>query len=157
MDAITFLKDEHKAVAKLLRELGGLGDRALVRRKKLTDQVVEALSKHIAIEEAIFYPRVREEVDGTDDDILESLEEHHLVKWTLEELRHLEPSDERFDAKVTVLTELVRHHVEEEETGWFPKVRKAIGRRELAEIGAQLQAARAKASAKPLPERVAGR
>ncbi len=157
MDAITFLKDEHKVAAKLLRELGDLGDRALVRRKKLTGQVVEALSKHVAIEEAIFYPRVRDEVAGTADDILESLEEHHIVKWTLEELRHLDPADERFGAKVTVLTELVRHHVEEEETGWFPKVRKAIGRRELAEIGAEMQAARAKAPSKPLPEHVAGR
>jgi hypothetical protein len=31
---------------------------------------------------------------------LESLEEHHVVKWLLSELEDVNPEDERFDAKV---------------------------------------------------------
>ena len=71
----------------------------------------------------MFYPAVREEVPKLEDDILESLEEHHVLKWTLEEISAIGVDDERYDAKVTVMMEQVRHHVEEEETDWFPKVR----------------------------------
>ena len=64
--------------------------------------------------------------------MLESVEEHHVVAWLLSELRTLDPADETFDAKVTVLIENVRHHVEEEEQEWFPEVRKALGRNRLS-------------------------
>ena len=63
--------------------------------------------------------------------MLEAIEEHHIVKWVLSELESLSPQDERYDAKVTVLIENVRHHVEEEEKEFFPAVRKALGRKQL--------------------------
>ena len=75
---------------------------------------------------------MRAEVPDLEDDILESLEEHHGVKWTCLELTKMEPSDERYDAKVIVLSEHVNHHVKEEEDEWFPKVRDAMGRKRLA-------------------------
>ncbi|GAA3159963.1 hypothetical protein GCM10020001_100080 [Nonomuraea salmonea] len=56
----------------------------------------------------------------TDDHVLESVEEHHVVVWMLSELKKLDPADEHYDAKMTVLMENVRHHVEEEEQEWFP-------------------------------------
>ena len=49
--------------------------------------------------------------------------------------RDLDPRDERFDAKVTVLIENVRHHVEEEESEFFPKVRDELGRNDLQDAG----------------------
>lgn len=64
----------------------------------------------------------------TKDHVLESVEEHHVVLWMLSELKGLDATDERFDAKMTVLMENVRHHVEEEEQEWFPDVRKTMGR-----------------------------
>jgi hypothetical protein len=84
--------------------------------------------------------------------VLESLEEHHVVKWMLNELEHLEPTDERFDAKVTVLIENVRHHVEEEETEFFPEVRDALGRKTLGEIGDLLEKAKKIAPTHPHPK-----
>ena len=95
-------------------------------RAKIIDEAIKALSIHAAIEEQVFYPAVREEVPKLEDDILESLEEHHVLKWTLEEIAAIGVDDERYDAKVTVMMEQVRHHVEEEETDWFPKVRAAL-------------------------------
>ena len=80
---------------------------------------------------------------ATGDIALESLEEHHIVKWVLSELDGMEPTDERFDAKVTVLIENVRHHVDEEETEYFPKVRDELGRTALGDLGEAMVAAKA--------------
>jgi iron-sulfur cluster repair protein YtfE (RIC family) len=61
----------------------------------------------------------------------------------------MDPTDERFDAKTTVLIENVRHHMDEEEQEWFPKVREGLGRKALQEIGEELLAAKQKAPTKP--------
>ncbi len=135
MDAITLLKDDHHTVEALFKRFEKAGDRAYTQKRELVDRIIEELSKHAAVEEQLFYPVTRATVPGTDDVVLESIEEHHIVKWELAELEKLDPHDERFDAKVTVLIENVRHHVKEEETEYFPKVRDELGRRALAELG----------------------
>ena len=65
------------------------------------------------------------------------------------ELAALAPGAERFDAKTTVLIETVTHHIEEEENEWFPQVRAGLSRKQLQEIGARLEEARAKAPRSP--------
>ena len=85
--------------------------------------MIVALSVHAAIEEQVFYPEVRRAAPSLDDEVLEALEERHIVKWTLAELDSMTPKDERSQAKVTVLVESVRHHVREEERDLFPQVR----------------------------------
>ncbi len=85
------------------------------------------------------------------DEILESLEEHHVAKWLCAELEGMEPSAERYSAKVTVLIENVRHHVREEESGLFPQVRKVLTRARLDELGQQLAAAKESAPRRPHP------
>ena len=82
------------------------------------------------------------EVDDQDDEVLEAVEEHHVVKILIAELRELDPSDETYKAKATVLMENVRHHIEEEEGEMFPAVRSALGRKRLQEIGARMDSAR---------------
>jgi hemerythrin superfamily protein len=118
----------------------------------VVDQIIAELSTHAAIEEQHFYPAVRAAAPDIEDDVLEGLEEHHVVKWTLSELENLAPTEERFDAKVTVLIESVRHHVEEEEGEMFPKVREAIGRKELRELGETLEKAKGIAPKRPHPK-----
>ena len=128
MDAITLLKNDHKTVKALFKRYENAGRGALVEKREIVDLIIEELSRHAAIEEQLFYPVARLTVPDTDDIALESIEEHHIVKWLLSELEHTDPTDERFDAKVTVLIEQVRHHVEEEEHDFFPKVRNELGR-----------------------------
>jgi hypothetical protein len=99
----------------------------------------------------VFYPVARATVPDTEDVALESLEEHHIVKWLLSELEGLDPTDERFDAKVTVLIENVRHHVEEEEGEFFPKVRNELGRKALADLGEAMTDAKKSAPTHPHP------
>ncbi|WP_328981198.1 hemerythrin domain-containing protein [Streptomyces mirabilis] len=150
MDGIVLLKEDHKTVEKLFKQLEKAGTNAHAEKRKIADQVIEELTTHTWIEEKIFYPAAREADPDTKDDVLESVEEHHVVLWMLSELKDLDPADERFDAKMTVLMENVRHHVEEEEKEWFPDVRKAMGRNRLTELGEQMEAAKKKAPGDPL-------
>ncbi|MEU3504052.1 hemerythrin domain-containing protein [Streptomyces hundungensis] len=150
MDGIVLLKEDHKTVEKLFKEFEKAGDNAHAEKRKIADRVIEELTTHTWIEEKIFYPAAREAAPDTKDQALESVEEHHVVLWMLSELRDLDPSDERFDAKMTVLMENVRHHVEEEEKDWFPELRKAMGRNRLTELGEEMEAAKKKAPASPL-------
>jgi len=151
MDAITLLKNDHKTVEDLFKRYEKAGDRAYVEKRAIVDRIIEELSVHAAIEEQFFYPVVRATVPETNDLALEALEEHHIVKWVLDELVDLSPEDERFDAKVTVLMENVRHHVGEEEDDLFPMVRDELGRNALTDLGDALEAARKTAPTRPHP------
>lgn len=151
MDAITLLKKDHKTVEQLFKRFEQAGDRAYVEKRQIVDRIIEELSVHAAIEEQLFYPAARAEVPETEGDALESMEEHHIVKWQLAELEKLDPRDERFDAKVTVLIENVRHHVDEEENEFFPKVREELGRNDLGDLGDAMDQARATAPTHPHP------
>ncbi|MEX0168307.1 hemerythrin domain-containing protein [Streptomyces sp. LMG1-1-1.1] len=150
MDGIVLLREDHKNVEKLFKEFERAGDDALSEKGDIARQVVRELTTHAWIEEKVFYPAAREAAPETTDHVLESVEEHHAVLWMLSELDGLDPSDERFDAKMTVLMENVRHHVEEEEQDWFPDVRKAMGRNRLRELGERMEAARKDAPESPL-------
>ncbi|MFE2485124.1 hemerythrin domain-containing protein [Streptomyces mirabilis] len=150
MDGIVLLKEDHKTVEKLFKQFEKADGGAHGEKRKIADQVIEELTTHTWIEEKIFYPAAREADPDTKDDVLESVEEHHVALWMLSELKDLDPADERFDAKMTVLMENVRHHVEEEEKEWFPNVRKAMGRNRLTELGEQMEAAKKTAPGEPL-------
>jgi hemerythrin superfamily protein len=152
VDAITLLKDDHKTVEGLFKRFEQAGDRAYASKRKLVDRMIHELAVHASIEEQLFYPAARERVANAQDVVLESLEEHHIVKWTLSELEKMDPQDERFDAKVTVLIESVRHHVKEEEKDMFPKIRKAMGTADLKELGQRMAAAKKTAPIRPHPK-----
>lgn len=151
-DAITTLRDDHKRVEKLFKQFEKLekNDGSAAQKRKVVEQIIEELSIHAAVEEQVFYPAVRE-LEDVGDVVLEGLEEHHIVKWTLSELDGMKGDEERFDAKVKVLMESVRHHVEEEESEMFPKVREAMGRKPLIELCETMEKARKAAPTKPHP------
>ena len=145
------LKDDHRTVEKLFKRFEEAGDRAFVEKRNVVDRIIEELSVHAAVEEQLFYPVTRATVPAVEDVALESLEEHHIVKWVLSELEDMDPQDERFDAKVTVLIENVRHHVEEEEDEYFPEVRDELGRKALTELGDAMASAKETAPTRPHP------
>ncbi|GAC1374415.1 MAG: hypothetical protein NVSMB4_01900 [Acidimicrobiales bacterium] len=151
MDAISLLKDDHKTVERLFKQFEKAGDAAYVEKRAIVDRIIEELSVHAAIEEMLFYPVARATVPGTEDVALESLEEHHIVKWVLSELESMPAEAERFDAKVTVLIENVRHHVEEEENEFFPMVRDELGRSALSDLGDAMNEAKKTAPTHPHP------
>jgi hemerythrin superfamily protein len=151
MDAISLLKDDHQTVERLFKRFEKTSDRATVERRRIVDEIIKELSIHAEIEETIFYPAVRQAVPPSEEMVLESLEEHHVVKWVLSELEGMAPDAERFEAKVTVLIENVRHHVEEEESDLFPKVRRALTRTALDNMGEAMARAKTIAPTRPHP------
>ena len=148
-DAIVLLKDDHKEIRKVFRDFESAGEDATERKGTLVEKMIELLTQHTYIENEVMYPRVRELLPDLEDDVLESYEEHHVADVLVMELSGMKPTDERFDAKTTVLIENVRHHMDEEEEDWFPKVRDGLGRNALQEIGEELLAAKKKAPTKP--------
>ena len=148
-DAIVLLKEEHKKILKTFTEFEDAGEKAYATKGRLVDRMIELLTAHTYIENEIMYPRVRELLPELEDDVLESYEEHHVADVLIVELPGMKPDAERFTAKTTVLIENVRHHIEEEEQEWFPQVREGLSRKQLQEIGAEMEAKRKKAPKKP--------
>lgn len=151
MDAIALLKADHETVEGLFKKFEEHTDRAHKTRESLVEKMIEELSIHAAIEEQLFYPAARRAVPDAESEVLEGLEEHNIVKWTLAALDGLDPEDERFVARVTVLMENVRHHVEEEEGDLFPKIEKAMSAEELTDLGEHLKDAKKLAPTHPHP------
>jgi len=148
-DAIVMLKEDHQEILRAFREFEQAGENAHRAQEKAVDRIIELLTVHTYLENEVMYPRVRELVPDLEDDILESYEEHHVADLLVVELAGLKPENERFAAKTTVLIENVRHHIGEEEDEWFPKVREALGRKVLQEIGEEMAAARPTAPRRP--------
>ena len=91
---------------------------------------------HTTIEEEILYPAAREAMDDTD--LLDEADvEHASAKQLIQDLETMQPGDDHYDAKVTVLGEYIRHHVKEEQNEMFPKIRKT--NLDLKELGARLR------------------
>ena len=148
-DAIVMLKDDHKLIRRTFKDFENAGDEAFKTKGKLVDRMIELLTVHTYIENEVMYPRVRALLPELEDDVLESYEEHHVADVLVVELAAMKPDAERFTAKTTVLIENVRHHIEEEEQEWFPKVREGLGRNVLQDIGAEMIEARKHAPKRP--------
>ena len=148
-DAIVLLKQDHKEIRKVFRDFQKAGPNAKATKGRLVNKMLELLTVHTYVENECVYPATRDRVPDVEDHILESYEEHHVADVLCMELAVMSPGDERFDAKTNVLIENVTHHIEEEESEWFPKVRAALGRKELQELGEQIIELKKKAPRSP--------
>lgn len=110
-DAIALLKADHRKVEDLFAKFDRARDKN--RKKALAEQACLELSVHAKIEEDIFYPACKGEVD--DDLWHEAQVEHDGAKVLIREIEAGGPDDEFYEAKVTVLSEMIKHHVKEEE------------------------------------------
>jgi hemerythrin-like domain-containing protein len=133
------LKNDHKKVKELFRQYEVVGERAYQKEKSLAEDVFTELEVHTTTEEELFYPAMKRTTDqGGKDLVAEAIEEHHVVTTLMEELKSLDPKDERYDAKLTVLMENVEHHIEEEEEEMFPEAEEVLGDR-LERLSQQMQ------------------
>ena len=135
MDVLKFLEDEHDEVKQVFKKLEQAEGASATR---LWNQLKSMLTLHEELEETYFYPQLKEE-KKTEDLVLESYEEHHVMDVLIEEISQLEPSAENWEAKIKVLQENTEHHIEEEEGSMFPKVRKIWDTRKREEVGRQMQ------------------
>jgi hemerythrin superfamily protein len=136
-DAIALLKADHREVEGWFEQFEKA--RSANRKQELAQKICMALTVHTMIEEEIFYPAFLEATD--EQDLHHEAEvEHAGAKNLIAQIVASGPDDEYYDAKVSVLSEMIKHHVKEEEQrdGMFAKARQA--EMDLRELGAQLQA-----------------
>jgi hemerythrin-like domain-containing protein len=124
-DAVAMLTAEHREVKQLFDQFEQLSDRAKATKKKLADQICNALILHTTIEEEIFYPALRAASKEAGDKLDEAIVEHASAKDLIAQIQEIDPEDELYDAKVKVLSEQVEHHVQEEEKEMFPMAKKS--------------------------------
>jgi hemerythrin superfamily protein len=124
-DAVALLKADHRKVEQLFAQYEKA--KASTRKKALAQQICLELSVHTKIEEDVFYPGCRE--DGVDEDLMnEAYVEHDGAKVLVAEIEAGTPDDQYYDAKVKVLSEMIKHHVKEEEKkagNMFARAKKA--------------------------------
>jgi len=124
MDAVELLKADHRKVEDLFESFEKA--RTPDRKEKLVKQICTELTVHTMIEEEIFYPACTGEIE--DDTVDEAYVEHDGAKVLISELLKSDTDNEFYDAKVTVLSEMIKHHVKEEEQrneGMFAQAKKA--------------------------------
>jgi hypothetical protein len=136
MNPVDLLKKQHKEVKGLFKKIEKTENAR--ERRELMEQIATALEGHTTIEEEMFYPAIRDVgTKKAEEMVSEAFEEHHVVKLVLAELPSVDPADERFEAKMTVLSELIEHHVDEEEEEMF-KLAKKIDEDDLDDLGERM-------------------
>jgi hemerythrin superfamily protein len=141
MSILNLLKEDHKEVSDLLDQMVETTERAAKKRQQLFDQMKTALMAHSHAEDAVFYQPLLKEGDDPDA-LLEAEVEHQVVERLLMDIEQTDPTDEKWLAKVTVLQELIDHHVEEEESEIFKAARKTFDKKQLDAMGEAFEAAK---------------
>jgi hemerythrin superfamily protein len=137
IDALELLTEQHDEVDELFSRIEDSNDTD--EKEELFRELADKIAAHATIEEKIFYPGVMS--DETCELLLESTEEHLAVKRVLADLLALDADDDRFDAKLTVLKEHIRHHArDEEEDKLFPILRRQLSADTLAGLGNEMLA-----------------
>ena len=141
MNALDLLIADHNRVRGLFSRFQAAVDADHTdEAATLAADIFRELEVHTTIEEQTFYPRVHDVTEEVGEVVDEGLEEHHVVRLLMEEIAQLEPSDDQWKAKMTVLVESVEHHAGEEESELFPTVRGAMAADDLNQLGTDLEA-----------------
>jgi hemerythrin superfamily protein len=137
LDAVALLKADHRQVEEWFEQFAK--SRSGAKKQQLAADICAALTVHAQIEEEIFYPAFFEATDDKDMHH-EAMVEHEGAKRLIAELEGMKAEDDYFDARVTVLSEMIKHHVKEEEQpgGMFAEAKKS--KMDLKALGEQLSA-----------------
>jgi hemerythrin superfamily protein len=143
MDVTELLHQDHMKVSELFFQFSKSEDEA--EKEDLVKQILTELHVHAKVEEEVVYPAVEEDAEL----VGEAEVAHKMVKYLMAELSEMTGDDEELDSKVTVLCELVKHHVREEEKEMFKKLRESGA--DLEELAEQVQSRKEELMAEPLP------
>jgi hypothetical protein len=148
MDALNFLKHQHREVEALFGKVAHARDAET--RRRLFTQIDDALRLHSHLEETIFYPELRRRAEKHEQrlEVTQAYEEHAVVASVSDGAAHLAPDTEQYEAKLNVLKSLVQHHVDEEEENLFKIAHHLFSKEELEQLGNRLkEAAESRATA----------
>jgi hemerythrin superfamily protein len=131
-DVLRMLRNDHDTVKRLFEQFAS--SHSADKRAELAQTICRELTLHTRLEEEVFYPAARDAIEASDV-MDEALVEHGSARELINAIEKMQPDDELFDAKVTVLGEWVNHHIREEQTQMFPRVRKSeLDLRALADL-----------------------
>jgi hemerythrin superfamily protein len=117
-------------------------------------KIFEDLEVHTTIEEEIFYPAVHDTTEDIGETVDEGVQEHHVVKVLMAELKQVPDGGEEWVAKLQVLIENVEHHAEEEEKELFPPLRSKLSEDELEQLGTRLEERKQQLGAPVLADKI---
>ncbi|MFG2099433.1 hemerythrin [Micromonospora sp. S4605] len=149
-DVVDVLTADHREVETLFVELE-TRQGTPEHRRQLADVVIAELVRHAVAEEMYVYPLARKALPDGDQLAEHEISEHADAERTMKELESLDPSDPRFDPLLAHLTSTIRHHVQDEESDLFPRLRAAVAREELVELAGKVTAAKKAAPTRPHP------
>lgn len=118
-EAIALIVKDHDTVKELFSQYEKAGNRR--EKLRIAAKTIQELQLHAIIEEEIFYPAIREQLE--EDMMNEADEEHHVARFLVAELSGMDGSESHYDAKYKVLSENIRHHIKEEESEMLPKAK----------------------------------
>jgi hemerythrin-like domain-containing protein len=130
VNVIDLLKEDHRKVKGLFEQFKA-ADRS--SRQSIADEALQDLEIHTKIEDSIVYPAIRDAIEE-EETVDEAREEHHVVGLLIKELRKMKATADGYHAKFTVLSELVEHHIEEEENEMLPEAEENL---DLEDLGKQ--------------------
>jgi hemerythrin-like domain-containing protein len=155
MDALTFLRQDHKSVLGMLEVLDGAPTGSGATSSGLETMVtnlVIAESQHEAIEEQIFWPLVRQALDDGDELADTAVEQEQTGKHLLQRLENGSPGEPDYHDALKEFVALAREHIAFEQDVVWPRLEKAVSQDELVEVGAKLEAAKKIAPTRPHPD-----
>ena len=132
--ATQMIRQDHKKVEGLFRKVEQT--KGAQAKRRLAESAMAELEIHAALEEEIFYPAVKKEVDDGSSMVQEAIQEHQTVKQLIAELKGMGEANDEFESQFSQLVENVQHHVEEEENEMLPKVED--GELDLNSLGAEM-------------------
>ncbi len=138
MDALSFMKKDHRKVEELFKEIMATDETNLDERGRLFEELKNELNSHAHMEEHVFYPVMKDEAK-TQDLAMEFYEEHHEVKILLRELEEIPMDQDEWVAKLKLLKENVEHHVHEEEHDLFPEAEKILDKKMSENLGIEME------------------
>lgn len=125
MDIYDRIEKDHDTVRGLLTRMDDLKTTEKVRRRTLFEELQRELWAHHKVEETVFYAALDKTREARAE-AAEGLNEHHLINGLLEELNGMPDDGTAWEAKFKVLSELVQHHLDEEEDALFDEAREAL-------------------------------
>ena len=148
MDALSLLTADHNRVRGLFaRFQTAEEEKDTATMTELAARIIVELEVHTTIEEEIFYPEIQGADEELKDTVDEGIEEHHVAKTLIGEIKMLTTEDDAWVAKMKVLIESVEHHAEEEEQEMFPETRKNFDKAALEDLAVRLEARKAELGA----------
>lgn len=149
-DVVSVLTDDHRAVEQVFVQLESRQGEPGVRRD-LADHVIAELVRHSVAEEQYLYPAARKALPDGDTVADHEIAEHAEAERTMKDLDGLDPTDPRFDELLSKLMSEIRHHIADEESDLFPRLRQACSEAELVELGEKIVRAKEMAPTRPHP------